>query len=204
MTLIVLEGIDGCGKSTQLERLVERLRAAGREPLLLREPGGTELGERIREILLDPETEACPIAELLAYQVTRAQLVHQRLKPALEAGQLVVLDRFWYSTIAYQAHGLGLDVHKVRAAIDLAIDGLRADLALCLRIDPTIAAARRTAAGADRIEARGLEYLERVAGGYEALIAAGDLIPVEADRSEGQVAEAIWAKVEPLLANAKV
>jgi len=101
MTLIVLEGIDGCGKSTQLERLVERLRAAGREPRVLREPGGTELGERIRAILLDPATEACPIAELLGYQVARAQLVHQELKPALERGELVVLDRFWYSTIAY-------------------------------------------------------------------------------------------------------
>lgn len=199
MTLIVLEGIDGCGKSTQIELLVERLRVAGHQPLLLREPGGTVLGERIREILLDPETEACPIAELLAYQVARAQLVHQQLKPALTAGRLVVLDRFWYSTMAYQAHGLGLDVHKVRAAIDLAIDGLRADLALCLRIDPTIAAARRTAAGADRIEARGLEYLERVAGGYEALIAAGDLVAVEADRSVDQVAAAIWQRVEAAL-----
>ncbi|MDA3960514.1 MAG: dTMP kinase [Planctomycetota bacterium] len=199
MTLIVFEGIDGCGKSTQLERAEAWLREAGHDPLVLREPGGTSLGENIRTILLDPATEACPIAELLAYQVARAQLVHEQLMPARAAGRTVLLDRFWYSTIAYQAYGLGLDAHRVRSAIDLAIDGLHADLALYLRIDPTIAEARRTAAGADRIEARGLEYLERVRDGYEALVASGDLTAIDAELGPDQVFEAVTASMRSVI-----
>ena len=195
MPLIVFEGIDGCGKSTQLACLAGRLRAQGREPLVLREPGGTALGERIRDILLDPVTAACATAELLAYQVARAQLVEEALRPALAAGRVVLLDRFWYSTIAYQAYGLGCDLRRVRAAIDLAIDGLRSDRALYLRIAASIAEARRAAAGADRIEARGLRYLERVVDGYESLVGTGELQALDAERSEDRVAEAVWAAV---------
>ena len=199
MPLIVFEGIDGCGKSTQVGLLVERLRAEGIEPILLREPGGTKLGEEVRSLLLSRDTLAGPRAELFGYLMARSQLVQERLKPALTAGETVVLDRFWYSTIAYQGHGLRLDLRKVRAAIELAIDGLSADLALLLQIDPLRAAQRRESLADDRIEARGLSYLQRVAQGYESLVDENELRPVNADRSVEAVAADVWSLVAPLL-----
>jgi len=193
MPLIVLEGIDGCGKSTQHRLLVEHLQRRGIQPELLREPGGTALGERIREILLDPTTEACAEAELFAYQVARAQLVRERLRPLLQAGRFVVLDRFWYSTVAYQAYGLGLGVARVRAAIDLAVGDLVVDHALYLRVTVARAAERRGAQTADRIEARGSDYLQRVHAGYEALAASGELTAVDGERPIEEVHAAIWS-----------
>lgn len=196
MPLIVLEGPDGCGKNTQAGLLVARLQAAGRPVQRLREPGGTRLGEAVRAILLDPATVAGAEAELFGYLMARAQLCREVIAPALAAGTWVVLDRFWHSTIAYQAWGLGLDPARVRAAIDLAVGGVRPDHALLLRIPAAAAVARRAArAGADRIEARDDAYRARVAAGYEALAAAGDLRPVDADGSPEQVAERIWALV---------
>jgi dTMP kinase len=201
MPLIVLDGIDGCGKSTQLRLLTERLRARGVEPLCLREPGGTALGERVREILLDPATVACPVAELLAYQVARAQLVDQVLRPALSAGRTVLLDRFWYATVAYQAYGLGLDERTVRAAIAVAVGELRVDRAIYLRVPVALGAARRAAARnqPDRIEARGLAYLEKVASGYAALVASGEMIAVDGERPVEVVADDLWRLIQPTL-----
>jgi dTMP kinase len=136
---------------------------------------------------------------LLAYQVARAQLVEARLRPALAAGEWVILDRFWYSTVAYQAHGLGLDEGQVRTAIALAVGDLRADVALLLRVDPAQAAARRADQQDDRIEARGLAYLERVAAGYDAQVARGDLVALDGGQAVDEVAAAVWAAVAPVL-----
>jgi dTMP kinase len=197
MPLLVLDGIDGCGKTTQVARLVERLRAAGRTVRQLREPGGTALGERQRAILLDPATRACPTAELFGYLQARAQLCHEVIAPALAAGETVVLDRFYHSTLAYQAYGLGLDLAQVRAAIQLATGGIVPDRALWLALDPTEAQRRRAASrGAeDRIEARGLPYLLRVHAGFAALAAAGELVRIDASRPAEDVAVAVWAAV---------
>lgn len=196
MPLIVLEGIDGCGKSTQAGLLEARLRAEGRPVRRLREPGGTRLGEAVRSILLDPATVAGAEAELFGYLMARAQLCREVIAPALAAGEWLVLDRFWHSTIAYQAWGLGMDRQRVRAAIDLAVGPVRPDHALLLRIPAAAAAARRTArATADRIESRGADYHARVEAGYEALAAAGDLRPVDADGSPEAVAERIRAAI---------
>lgn len=199
MPLIVLEGIDGCGKSTQADRLCVRLADCGQPPLRLREPGGTALGEAMRNLLLDPATQACPVAELFGYLQARAQLVQEVLRPALAAGRLVLLDRFWHSTLAYQAYGLGLDPGRVRAAINLSIDGLHTDLAVLLRLDPAQAASRRQRRQADRIEARGLDYQRRVAAGYEHLVASGDLVAIDATADPTTIAESLWRLVEPLL-----
>lgn len=196
MPLIVLEGPDGCGKSTQAGLLAARLLAAGRSVLRLREPGGTRLGEAVRGILLDPATQACAEAELFGYQMARAQLCHEVIAPALARGDWVVLDRFWHSTIAYQAYGLGLDPARVRAAIDLAVGSVRPDLALLLRIPDAVASARRGARGtADRIESRGDDYRARVVAGYEALAASGDLEPLDADAPVEAVSARIWARL---------
>jgi dTMP kinase len=201
MPLIVLEGIDGCGKSTQAERLERRLRAAGRTVRRLREPGGTALGEAVRALILDPATRACPAAELFAYQLARAQLCDEVLRPALGRGEVVVLDRFWHSTLAYQAYGLGLDPAPVRAVVELAIGGLKADAALWFDLDPEAALRRRAAArGEDRIEARGLEYQRRVHHGYAALCAAGELARIDAAGDADAVEALVRAALAGVLA----
>jgi dTMP kinase len=198
MPLIVLEGIDGCGKTTQAERLVTALNADGRPARRLREPGGTLLGERLRSLLLDPATVACPTAELFTYLAARAQLVDEILQPALAKGEWLVLDRFWYSTVAYQGHGLGLDPAAVTAACRLAVGGLKPHAALWLDVPVAMAAARRasTRTGADRIEARGDGYQEQVRQGYAALTAAGELTRIDAASD----ADTVFARIWPLTA----
>lgn len=200
MPLLVLEGIDGCGKSTQVERIAARLTDLGKAPLRLREPGGTRLGEQVRALLLDQATEACPTAELFGYLTARAQLCQAVIAPALAEGRIILLDRFWYSTMAYQAYGLGLDPALVRAAIDLAVGGIRADLAAWLRVDPEEALRRRAAArGEDRIEARGLAYQRRVHDGYQTLADAGDLVAIDATRRPDAIFADLWSRIEPLI-----
>ena len=196
MPLIVFEGIDGCGKTTQVERLKQRLTTAGRAFRHLREPGGTELGERQRALLLDPATRACPTAELFGYLQARAQLCQEVIAPALAAGQLVILDRFYHSTLAYQAYGLGLDLAQVRAAIRLATGGIVPELVLWLAIDPAEAQRRRAAArGQDRIEARGLAYQQKVHDGYRALVASDALVEIDAQQDPDTVTAQVWEKV---------
>lgn len=198
MPLIVFEGIDGCGKTTQVERLKARLSAHGRAFRHLREPGGTELGERQRALLLDPATKACPTAELFGYLQARAQLCHEVIAPALAANELILLDRFYHSTLAYQAYGLGLDLSQVRAAIRLATDGLRPDLVLWLSVDPAEALRRRALArGQDRIEARGLAYQQKVHDGYRQLVTSDGLIEIDARQTADAIAGQVWEQVQP-------
>jgi dTMP kinase len=200
MPLIVFEGIDGCGKTTQVERLKNRLTTDGVVFRHLREPGGTELGERQRALLLDPATKACPTAELFGYLQARAQLCHEVIAPAIAANELVILDRFYHSTLAYQAYGLGLDLAQVRAAIRLATGGLRPDLVLWLSVDPAEALRRRAAArGQDRIEARGLAYQQKVHDGYRALVASDGLVEIDAHQSADAVTAQVWAQLAPYL-----
>ena len=199
MPLIVLDGIDGCGKSTQIERIAARLTERGITPLRLREPGGTILGEQIRSLLLDTSTVACPTAELFGYLTARAQLCHVVIAPAMAEGRTVLLDRFWYATMAYQVYGLGLNPSGVRAAIDLAVGGVKADLAVWLRLDPTESVRRRAAArGEDRIEARGLAYQQRVQAGYAAMAANGELQALDAARTPDAIFADLWSLIEPL------
>ncbi len=200
MPLIVFEGIDGCGKTTQVQRLTTRLTADGVAFRHLREPGGTELGERQRALLLDPATMACPTAELFGYLQARAQLCHEVIAPALAARELVILDRFYHSTLAYQAYGLGLDLTQVRAAIQLATAGVRPDLVLWLSVDPAEAQRRRAAArGQDRIEARGLAYQQKVHDGYRALVASDGLVEIDAQQNIDAITTQVWDQVAPFV-----
>lgn len=201
MPLIVLDGIDGCGKSTQVKNLARRLEQTGRPFRSLREPGGTALGEAVRKVLLDPATQASPTAELFGYLQARAQLCHEVIAPALARKEVVILDRFYHSTIAYQAFGLGLDVQAVRGAINLAISSIRTDLAFWLNVDPAEAQRRRQAAGKsqDRIEARGLDYMRRVHEGFQHLAKTGEMIELDAAWSVEKLEAEIWKRVEKVI-----
>jgi dTMP kinase len=170
---ITLEGIDRSGKTTQALLLVRKL---GPDTLLLREPGGTEAGERIRELLKDPSTELDSRAELLLFCAARAELCARVIRPAMDSGRDVVCDRFVDSTVAYQGVARGLGVDLVERLNEIAIAGSLPDVTVLLRIDPERAEARgqqRLAAGAadgsDRFEGEGIELQRLVAAAYDEL-----------------------------------
>lgn len=164
---ITLEGADGCGKTTQAARLADALEASGREVVRLREPGGTAISEKVRAILLDPaNAEMCPECELMLYEASRAQLVREVVEPALSRGAVVLCDRFYDSTYAYQAGGRSLPEDLVRRANALGSCGLDPDRTLVFDLDPELAYARATAGGADRMEAEGLAFQRRVRDAY--------------------------------------
>lgn len=169
--LITLEGIDGCGKSTQARLLAAALEHAGCAVLRLREPGGTEISEKIRALLLDPANAAMSeTCELLLFEAARAQLVEEVIVPALAAGQVVVCDRFYDSTTAYQAFADGLDCAMVRSANALAVGECTPRLTLVYDVSVDEALARRAArAGQDRMELKGDVFQESVAAGFRAI-----------------------------------
>jgi dTMP kinase len=169
---IVLEGIDGVGKTTQVALLAEWLHAFGTPHVLVREPGGTPLGEAIRELVLGrTELDVSAESELLLMLAARAALVGSVIRPALEAGKAVVADRFALSTLAYQAYGRGLDVERVRRALDVATGGLEPDLyvVLDLPLEERLERSRRGRGGPDRIESAGEGFLRTVREAYLAL-----------------------------------
>lgn len=187
---ITVEGIDGCGKSTQADLIARTLEAAGHDALRLREPGGVAISEKIRAILLDPaNAEMGDVCELLLYEAARAQLVHQVIRPALAAGKTVVCDRFYDSTTAYQAFADGLDRNMVSQANELAVDGCRPDLTLVFDLPVEDALRRRSGREAeDRLELKGLEFQERVAVGFRA-VAADEPDRVKLIDAGGSIAE---------------
>ena len=171
---ITLEGVDGSGKSTQARLLVEAL---GEGTVAIREPGGTDAAERIRELLADPGVELEPLAELMLFLAARADLTERVIRPALEAGRDVVADRFSDSSVAYQGAARGLGVGEVISLCDTATDGLWPDLTLLLRLDPEAGLAR--AKGDDRFEREGLGLQRAVAEAYEEIaVIASDRVEV--------------------------
>ena len=164
---VTLEGVDGAGKTTQADALARSLEAMGREVVRLREPGGTPISEKIRAILLDPDnvamTDEC---ELLLYEASRAQLVRQTVVPALKRGAVVLCDRFYDSTYAYQAGGRQLDETLVDRCNELGSCGVKPDATVVFDIDPARAFARATKDGADRLEEEGLAFQRRVREAY--------------------------------------
>lgn len=169
---ITLEGADGCGKSTQAAILADRIAATGREVVRLREPGGTAVSEKIRALVLDPENSEMALeCELLLFEASRAQLVRQVIEPALARGAVVVCDRFYDSTFAYQAAGRSLAEQTIRAANALGSCGVAPDRTLVLDMDTDAALSRATRDGADRMEAEGVAFQRRVREGYLRLVA---------------------------------
>ena len=193
---ISLEGIDGSGKTTQARRLAASL---GEDALLVREPGGTDPGERVRELIKDPGLEVDPLAELLLFCAARAQLVSEVILPARERGTDVVCDRFTDSTIAYQGIARGLGADKVESICDIATGGVWPDVTFFMRLHPEVAAERIAAEGraADRFEGEGLELQKRVAEGYEEVAARhpARIKVIDASGDPDSVHEALLAEL---------
>ena len=195
------DGVDGVGKSTQIQLLVEALRARGREVVTCRDPGGTPLGERLRAILLEHHGMAIHRrSEMLLYMASRAQLVEEIIRPALDAGKIVISDRYVLANVVYQAHAGGLDPADVWRVGEITVGGLMPRLVFVLDM-PAELAARRIKRTQDRMEAQGLVFLESVRQGLlaEARQRPGEIVVVDADRPPEEVHAEVWGAVEKAL-----
>ena len=198
---ISLDGIDGAGKSTQIDLLREHLVANGATVECFRDPGSTKLGEAVREILL--HREDIPLSntsEMLLYMAARAQLVAEQLRPALDAGTTVVCDRFLLANVVYQGVAGGLNIDDLWAVGFCATGGLSPNATIVLDIDPEVAV-KRLQRGPDRLEKRGLEYFRLVRNGFLEQIsrAGGQVMVVNADQSIEQIHRQIVEFIDPLL-----
>jgi len=165
--LITFEGIDGSGKSTQIQLLEAEFEKSGITYKTFREPGGTKLSEKIRAILLDKENiELYSNAESLLFAAARAQLTAEQIKPALTKGEFVICDRFTDSTIAYQGYGRGLNINNLELMNTIATDGLIPDITFILDIDPQKATERLKTVNPDRMEAAGIDFFKKIRQGY--------------------------------------
>ena len=165
--LITFEGIDGSGKSTQIQLLEAEFEKLGISYKTFREPGGTKLSEKIRAILLDKENiELYSNAESLLFAAARAQLTAEQIKPAITKGEFVICDRFTDSTIAYQGYGRGLNINNLELMNTIATDGLIPDITFILDIDPQKATERLKTVNPDRMEAAGIDFFKKIRQGY--------------------------------------
>lgn len=206
---ITFEGPDGGGKTTQVAMTVSTLRERGHNVLLTREPGGTAIGDQIRHVLHDMKNQAMhPRAELLMYSASRAQIVEEVIKPHLAGGGLVICDRFFDSTYAYQGYGHGLDLSQLKLITEFATGGLKPDLTILLDIAPEDSLQRRLSAldkGGEwnRLDAMAIDFHKRVRDGYHALVAAEPQrwVVVNAAQSVAQVQtdilKALEARLQP-------
>jgi len=197
---ITFEGGEGAGKSTQLTRLAERLRAAGETVLSLREPGGTPFGEKMRDVLKQPGSAIQPAAEALLFASCRAQLVADVIAPALAAGKVVLCDRFIDSTVAYQSGGRGLDRALIESANRLACGTVRPDLTVLLDLDPTRGLGRasvRDQGQPDRFEVLGADFHLKVRELYHSLAKEepGRFFVVDAARPPEAVEQEVWHEI---------
>jgi dTMP kinase len=207
--LITFEGTEGSGKSTQISLLADRLRSLGYRVRTTREPGGTPIGEEIRHTLKhSADNDAMtPEAELLLMNASRAQLVRETIRPALAAGEIVLCDRFYDSTTAYQGYGRGLDPKVVQSVIDFAVGDTRPDLTILMVVPQEVSEERLLARQStlpfmrDRMEEADSSFFQRVAAGYQAIAAAEPdrFHTLHAVGSVEQIREAIWKLVTSVL-----
>lgn len=199
-SLIAFEGVEGAGKSTQLELLRRALEEQGHKVVTTREPGGTPVGERVRSLLLDPSSTVHPRAEALLFAAARAELVEQVIRPALERGEVVLSDRYLDSSLAYQGAARGLGLDEVAAINSFATAGLLPDVVILLKLDPAEGLARRRG-DRDRIECQDLDFHQRVAEAFLDLAAAEPerfaVIDAAAppERVAGEVRAAVLARI---------
>lgn len=203
--LLVFEGPEGAGKTTQLRLLAEWVSARGLQVIGVREPGGTVIGDEIRRILLDPSSEITPRAEALLFMASRAQLVEQEIAPALERGAIVLLDRFFLSTYAYQGAGRGVAEEEVRTANRLATGGLVPDLTLLLTLPVSEGLARADRRGErDRMERAETGFHQRVSAAFLRFAApewqrtheeCGPIISIDARGGEQEVFDRVLSEL---------
>ena len=205
---ITFEGGEGCGKSTQIRILAERLRAAGKDVLLTREPGGTELAEKIRALVREESADPPNFrAETLLFLASRAQVVENVIRPALAAGTWVLCDRFADSTFAYQGYGRGLDLDEIKRINSFATGGLVPDRTVLLDVSPEVSAKRMRArevatnTDADRMEKAGDDFHARLKRGFLELAAAEPerFAVISADGGVEEVGEAVWNSLQHML-----
>jgi dTMP kinase len=206
---VTFEGSEGCGKSTQVELLAKRLHALGHRVRVLREPGGTPIGEEIRHTLKHSKANVTMTyeTELLLMNASRAQLVRETIRPALAVGEIVVCDRFYDSTTAYQGYGRGLDLALVKSVIDFAVGDTRPNLTLLLRVPAEVSAERLRSRQStlpfvrDRIEEGDKYFFARVAQGYEAIAVAEPqrVHLINGAKPVDVVCAKIWEIVQPIL-----
>ncbi|MFT4038536.1 MAG: dTMP kinase [Thermomicrobiales bacterium] len=205
---VVLEGIDGSGKTSVARSLAARLTATGREVVLTREPGGTGLGEAVRSLVLGGDSEMDPVAELLLFSAARAQHVAAVIQPALERGEVVICDRYTASTLAYQWGGRGVSRHAIAAAQELATGGCAPDLTMLLDLPVAVAQQRRfgEAEAVNRFDEEATAFHQRVRSAYLTLAAEDPLRwrILDAEAAPDDLAAAAWAEVNALIEDRNV
>jgi dTMP kinase len=201
---VTFEGGEGSGKSTQIARLERRLRALGLSPLVTREPGGTPLAERVRDVLLDAALAPQPLAEALLMEAARADLVHHVIRPALAASRVVLCDRYADSTLAYQGAGRGLDASLLAKLNAIATGGLEPDLTLLFDLESRAGLARRAGAEGqlNRLDREPPEFHARVRARYLELAREqpSRIVVLDASRDENALEHEVWTALEPRLA----
>lgn len=197
---IVLEGVEGAGKSRQSALLTAALNDVGVPAIVTREPGGAPLAERLRELLLDPQYSPDAMSELYMYSAARRDHLNKIVFPALEEGKTVICDRFIFSTLAYQGYGRGLDLDFVRRVNSQTIYPLTVDLALFIDISPEVGFARKGGADkGDRLEREEIDFFNRVYAGFKAMCAAGELVSIDGSGTKEMTAANILQAVQKIL-----
>lgn len=199
--LISFEGIDGCGKSTQIELLKNYLRKKNVKSTVLREPGGTETSEAVRKLLLHGPDNMNPVTELLLFSAARSQLISEKVLPLLESGEVVILDRFYDSTTAYQGYGRGsASLDEIHQLNKLASHSVEPDITFYLKIDPKVAEARTSNDQKDRMESSGDSFFRKVADGFDEISRMEKRFKtVDASQPPDQIHATITEILEPLL-----
>ncbi len=198
---ISFDGVDGAGKSTQIELLTKHLAALGRAPHVFRDPGGTQLGDAVREILLHKKEIPLGLTtEMLLYMASRAQLVEELIRPRLNAGETVISDRFLLANIVYQGHAGGLETETIRRVGQIATGGLKPRITIVLDLQPELAMAR-VGNNQDRLESRGLGYMTKVRAGFLAEADSDSSIKVvDASRTIDEIHQHVVQLVEEAFA----
>ncbi len=195
---ITFEGPEGSGKSTQIRRLSKRLEKTGQDFIMTKEPGGTPASDAIREVILDPELRIDPLSEFLLYSASRAQHVEEVIRPALDAGKLVVSDRFAGASVAYQGYGRGLELSFIRELTERVTSGIYPDLTLLLDMEPERGLERVAKRGQkDRLEQADLSFHQEVRRGFlEQAKADESWVVLDAEQAEEVLAEVTWQTVK--------